>query len=169
MLDVEIGFNDINVSRVEREDLPQIQRWMELEKQFIGGKNNLEELTERFLESYISECEFFLKINKKEDIIGILKGRLEFKIPNEVWIWFFYINNKYRKTSLNIEIIQQLINYFTEEYGIDVFFTRIAKNDFENIHLWKAVGFRVVRMVKNFYRIDGKYMDMLIMKKYRRV
>jgi RimJ/RimL family protein N-acetyltransferase len=165
MLELEINFNDINVSNVEKKDLTQIQAWMEVEKQFVYGENSLEELYERYLESYISECEFFLKINKKNELIGILKGRLEFKNPNEVWIWFFYLNNEYRTIDVGVKIIQELINYFFDEYGIDIYFTRIIKADGENVGFWKNIGFKIVRMVKDFYCIDGKYMDMLIMKK----
>ena len=165
MLELEINFNDINVSNVEKKDLTQIQAWMEVEKQFAYGENSLEELYERYLESYISECEFFLKINKKNELIGILKGRLEFKNPNEVWIWFFYLNNEYRTIDVGVKIIQELINYFFDEYGIEICFTRIIKDDGENVGFWKNIGFNIVRMVKDFYCIDGKYMDMLIMKK----
>lgn len=165
MLELEINFNDISVSNIEKKDLAQIQAWMETEKQFVYGENSLEELHERYLESYISECEFFLKINKKEELIGILKGRLEFKNPNEVWLWFFYLNNECRKADLGMKIVQELINYFLDEYGIDIYFTRIIKDDQENIEFWKRIGFKVVRVVKNFYCIDGKYMDMLIMKR----
>lgn len=165
MLDVNIDFGDISVSRIEKVDLPQIEMCMELEKQFLGGIDNLDELSERFWESYISECEFFLKINKREKLIGILKGRMEFKNPNEVWIWFFYLNDNYKDTDLGSKIITELIKYFSEEYGTDIFFTRVAKNDSLNISFWKEVGFETVRMVKNFYRIDNEYVDMLIMKK----
>lgn len=165
MLDVEIQFDDINVSNIEKKDLPQLYEWMQLENQFINEENNIMELQERFLESYISECEFFLKINKKNSIIGTIKGRLEFKNPNEVWIWFFYVNNKYRTTDLSSKIIIELMDYFFQEYGIDIFFARLIKDDEENLKLWKKMGFKTIRMVKNFYSIDGKFKDMLIMKK----
>lgn len=164
MLDLEISFNDISILNIEKKDLQQIQAWMEVEKQFAYIENSLDELHERYLESYISECEFFLKIDKNGELIGALKGRLELKNPNEVWIWFFYLNNEYRNTGLGTRIMEELINYFSEEYGIDIFFTRIIKNDGENINFWKKIGFETIRMVKDFYQIDGKYMDMLIMK-----
>lgn len=167
MLEVKIEFKDITVSEIEKIDLPQIQKCLELERQVSGGIDNLEELTERFWESYISECEFFLKVNKKKNLIGILKGRLEFKNPNEVWIWFFCLNESHRNMNLGSEIIDHLTEYFFEEYGTNIFFTRIVKNDYDNVRFWKNVGFQTVRMVKNYYKIDNEYMDMLIMRKYK--
>lgn len=165
MLELKINFNDINISNIDEHELTEIQAWMEVENQFAYGEDSLEELYERYLESYISECEFFLKINNKDELIGILKGRLELKNPNEVWIWFFYLNHEYRNDSIGMKIIQELMNYFSDEYGIDIYFTRIIKENEENIVFWKNIGFKIVRIVKDFYCIDGKSMDMLIMKK----
>ncbi|KZL93835.1 GNAT family N-acetyltransferase [Clostridium magnum] len=165
MLELKINFNDINISNIDEHELTEIQAWMEVENQFAYGEDSLEELYERYLESYISECEFFLKINNKDELIGILKGRLELKNPNEVWIWFFYLNHEYRNASIGMKIIQELMNYFFDEYGIDIYFTRIIKENEENIVFWKNIGFKIVRIVKDFYCIDGKSMDMLIMKK----
>jgi ribosomal protein S18 acetylase RimI-like enzyme len=165
MLDIEMKFNNIIVSNVEKKDLPQIHEWMELEGKFVYEESNLNELNERFLESYISEGEFFLKINNNNELIGIIKGRLEFKNPNEAWIWFFYINDKYRVTSLSNNIINALISQFYQKYGIDIFFTRVIKNDSENIRFWRNMGFNIIRIVKDFYNINDEYIDMLIMKK----
>lgn len=165
MLEVELRFDDIDISNIKKRNLPKIQRWMILQDQFVNDETDLQELEERFLESYISECEFFLKINKKNELIGIIKGRIEFKNPNEVWIWSFYIDDEHRITNLNNEIIEKLLNYFSEGYGIDVFCSRIIKNDEESLRFWNKIGFKTVRMVKDFYSINGKHMDMLIMKK----
>lgn len=165
MLEVELRFNDINILNIEKSDLPQIQNWMKLQKQFVHDETDLQELKERFLESYISECEFFLKINRKQELLGIIKGRLEFKNPNEAWIWFFYIDDKYRTANLNNQIMEELLNYFLCEYDVDIFCTRIIKSDRESLEFWKNIGFKSVRMVKDFYTINGKFMDMLIMKR----
>ncbi len=165
MLDVNVKFDDIEISNINKEDLSIVKEWMELQKKISQEETDLEWLKERFLESYISECEFFLKINKNFKLIGVLKGRLEFKNPNEAWIWFFYIDDYYRNTKLNNRTLEELMKYFSNEYSIDMFFTRIIKDDKENLMFLKTVGFKIVRIVKNFYSIDGKYMDMMIMKK----
>jgi ribosomal protein S18 acetylase RimI-like enzyme len=165
VLDLEMNFEDISISSIEKKDLPQIQILIKNEEPFIYVKDSLEDLYERYLESYISECEFFLKISKQDILIGVLKGRLEFKNPNESWIWFFYLNAEYRNTGLDSKIIQQVTKYFYEEYGIELFFTRIIKNSEENINFWKKINFEIIRAVKDFYSVNGKYVDMLIMKK----
>ncbi|MHC6179026.1 GNAT family N-acetyltransferase [Clostridium sp. JNZ X4-2] len=165
MLDVEIRLRDVEISNVYQQDLIGIKKWMEMKKTFAEEERNLDKLTERFLESYISECEFFLKIKKREELIGILKGRIEFKSQNELWIWFFYLDKIYKDSDLGNVIIKELMGYFSKEYDAAVFFTRIIKNEIENLNFWKQMGFSVVRRVKNFYNINNRYMDMIIMRK----
>lgn len=165
MLDVEIKLRDVEISNVYQQDLIGIKKWMKMKKTFAEEETNLDKLTERFLESYISECEFFLKIKKSEELIGILKGRLEFKSQNELWIWFFYLDKIYKNSDLGNVIIKKLMSYFSKEYDAAVFFTRIIKNEIQNLDFWKQMGFSVVRRVKNFYNINNKYVDMIIMRK----
>ena len=70
MLDVEINFKDMKISGVEEKDLIGIQKWMETNNAFLKEESALEELKNRFLESYISECEFFFKIEIDMKIDG---------------------------------------------------------------------------------------------------
>ncbi|MFC0905095.1 GNAT family N-acetyltransferase [Clostridium sp. MT-14] len=164
MLDVEMMLrDDIEISNVHHRDLIEIKKWMEMKNAFAREETDLDKLTERFLESYISECEFFLKIKKNNKLAGILKGRIEFKVENELWIWFFYLDKIY--DDLRDFIIIELMNYFSKEYNATVFFTRVIKNEIENLNFWKQMGFKTIRMVKNFYNVNDRYMDMIIMGK----
>ena len=165
MLDVEIEFKDMKISSVEQKDLVGIQKWMETNKVFLKEESTLEELKNRFLESYISECEFFFKIEKSEKLAGILKVRVEFKRQNELWIWFFYLDNVCNKEDLRSGIIKYLMNYFNRRYGVNIFFARVIKDETNSIVFWKNIGFDLARIVKNFYNVNGKYIDMMLMKK----
>lgn len=165
MLDVEIKFKDIRISNVKGKDLIEIQSWMETNNDFLKEESNFEDLRNRFLESYISQCEFFFKIEKDKKLLGILKGRIEFKIQNELWIWFFYVDNKYRYEDLRSTIINSVINYFFKKYGVNIFFARVIRNEPDNINFWKNIGFNVTRIVRNFYNINGENIDMVLMKR----
>ncbi|BAH05825.1 GNAT family N-acetyltransferase [Clostridium kluyveri] len=165
MLDVNIKFKDMKISSVEEKDLIGIQKWMETNKVFLKEESTLEELKNRFLESYISECEFFFKIEKSEKLAGILKGRVEFKKQNELWIWFFYLDNICNNEDLRIDIIKYLMNYFNRRYGVNIFFARVIKDETNNIVFWKNIGFNLTRIVKDFYNVNGRHIDMMLMKK----
>lgn len=166
MFDVSIQFEDISILNMEEKDMLLVQQWMnEEQSSHINEPLKLNELYERFLEYYVSECEFFLKILKNNIFVGILKGRIEFKNPNEVWIWDFYIDNKIVEENLAGKILNNIMKFFFESYGIMDFFTGIAEKDMKTIKFLKKNKFQLLRISKDFYNINEKYMDMLIFKR----
>lgn len=166
MFDVSIQFEDIKILNIEENDMVLVQQWINDEEVSIVDKPlNLNELYERFLEYYVSECEFFLKILKNNTIIGILKGRIEFKNPNEVWIGYFYMNKNIVAEGLESKILNNIMRFFGEGYGIMHFFTGVAEKDAEAIRLFKRNKFDLFRVSKDFYNVNEQYMDMLIFKR----
>ena len=161
MLDIDINFEDIELSNIQKCDLHYIEKWNESEEGF-----NFSQLNDRFLESVLSECEYFLKIVKNNKFIGIIKGRVEFKNINEAWVWFYYLNEEENTEGLDCKIMEELLSYFSQEYDIRIFFTRVAAEDSVSVKLWESIGFKPLRLVRNFYNINDKSMDMLIMEKF---
>ena len=159
MLDIDMNFNDIEITNIKPKDLLFIQKWSEYDE-----KSRREQLTERYLESCLSECEYFLKISKKGNLIGIIKGRVEFKNPNEAWIWFFNLEQQLEEPELDSIIMKNFFKYLTSEFDIKLFFTRVAVNDEAAIKFWKKIGFKALRLVKDYYNINGKNVDMVIME-----
>jgi RimJ/RimL family protein N-acetyltransferase len=167
MFDVHLDLNDLNISSVEKEDIISIQKWIndqnygsnDIEKQL-----GLREFYERFLEYYVSEGEFFLKITKDNNLIGVLKGRIEFKNPTEVWLWYFLIDKDYRGRGIGSEIINSVKEYFNDGFGIDNFYTGVCAEDTDVLRFWKKNGFNLIRVSKGFFSVDEKDRDMMIMK-----
>jgi ribosomal protein S18 acetylase RimI-like enzyme len=159
MLEASFDFDDIEITNILREDLPSIARKAEEDGHF-----SIARLDERFLESYLSECEYFLKILKGGSLIGLVKGRVEFKNPHEAWIWFYYIEERFDGSGLAAEIARQLLEYMKEEYLVKDFYIRVPMDDLKAIKFWKGMGFKTLRAVKDFYFIDGQNIDMLILE-----
>lgn len=163
MLDVSFNFGDIEITNILQEDLSSIIRRSESDKHF-----SIARLNERFLESYLSECEYFLKISREGAIIGLVKGRVEFKNPHEAWIWFFYMDGGEDSGALARSVAEKLLEYLNEEYCVRDFYIRVPVEEHKAIEFWKGMGFKLQRAVKDFYFIDGQNVDMLILenKKY---
>jgi len=159
MLEVSFNFDDIEITNILREDLPGIAAKAEQDGHF-----SIARLDERFLESYLSECEYFLKIMKGESLIGLVKGRVEFKNPHEAWIWFYFIDERSGKGGLDVSIARYLLEYLNEEYSVKDFYIRVPMDDLKAIQFWKGMGFKSLRAVKDFYFIDGQNIDMLILE-----
>lgn len=169
MFDVKINFDDIAITSVEKEDIKFIDEWINSQKNYIEKPGQYsfgyDELYERFIEYYVNECEMFLKIDIDGKLSGILKGRIEFKTPSEVMIWCFLIDNSLRNRGTGSRIINEVISYINKMYGIQYFFTGVMEEEKRNMKFWKDNGFKVIRIAKNFYKMDGIQKDMIILKK----
>lgn len=169
MFDIRIDFEDIHISSIEREDVIQIQKWIN-SQDIYDGKTlvkplHLEEFVERFIEYYMSESEFFLKIKKSEEIIGVFKGRVEFKNPNEVLIWCYILDNSIRGSGYGTKILNNILAYFKNNLGIVSFSASIVDGNMKAIKFWNKNRFNLLRISKNFFNIEGREFDMLILKR----
>jgi ribosomal protein S18 acetylase RimI-like enzyme len=168
MFDINFSFDNMNISSMESADIISAMEWLVSEKR-KGNLDerylNIRELRERFLESYLSEGEFFLKIIKGQDFVGMLKGRIEFKSSNEVWIWYYIINKDLKSKGIDSIILENLTSYFDKEFGIYSFFTVVSEDNIETKAFWNRNGFNLVRIAENFFENDGGDINMLIFKK----
>lgn len=166
MFDINIEFDEINISSIESQDLKSVQNWFNNEG--LGNKTEnplkFNEFYKRFIEYYASECEFFLKINCKQKLIGVVKGRVEFKKDNEVWFTDFLIDNENRNEKLSFDILDKVMHYFCSSYGIDNFFAAVNEEDIMVMEFWKGNQFKIQRIAKNFYDVNEEKKDMFILK-----
>lgn len=166
MFDVDFYIDDIFVSSIEKEDVILVQHW--INNQYINSENEkplvFKDFYERFLEYYVSENEFFLKIEMNDKLIGVIKGRMEFKNINEVWLWYYLLDKDYRNKGIGSIIIKAMIKYFNVELGIFDFYAGICERDIDIFNFWKKNNFKKLRVSKDFFNISGQDMDMIILK-----
>lgn len=168
MFKINIESNGINIRNIEEEDILYIQKWFNYQQLFYTDKNkplDLKEFYERYLEYYLSEGEFFLKILKEDTIVGMIKGRVEFKNPNEVWIGCFMIDRNLRNKGFGSKILKGFTNYLWMRHGICIFYSGVIKGDNSALNFWKGNGFTALRVAKDYFSTDGKKEDLLILRK----
>ena len=167
MFDINLQFDEVDISSIENQDLSYVQNWFNNERLgCIKTENPLKssEFYKRFIEYYASECEFFLKVNFKQKLIGIIKGRVEFKNTNEVWITDFLIDNENRNEKVSSNILNKVMCYFCNSYGINSFSVGIMEEDIMVMEFWEFNCFEIQRIAKNYYNINGIKKDMFILK-----
>lgn len=167
MFDINIKIDDISISSIEKEDIIYIQKWINNQQALninIENPLGLKELYQRFLEYYVSESEFFLKLNLGESLIGVLKGRLEFKNDNEVWFWYYLIDHEFRGKGIGSNIVKEVMDYFSNNFGIYNFYTGVPAKDVDIKRFWLNNNFNLIRVSKNFFNINGEEIDMHILK-----
>ncbi|PPK47973.1 ribosomal protein S18 acetylase RimI-like enzyme [Clostridium algidicarnis DSM 15099] len=169
MFNFKTAIDDVVISDINKEDLIDVRQWLnsqkDMDKDFENKGITFEEMLERFLEYYISENEIFFKITKDKKIIGIFKGRFEFKDINQFIIWYFLIDKKHRNKGIGTKIITKLIEYSKEKMNIDEICSVTIKDNYDGIRFWKNLGFKEMRIVKDFFDRGNKTKDMIILKK----
>lgn len=171
MFDIELLIDDIKLSSVEKEDMHIIKNWMQEEMNAGSGIlwTDISGLDDRFLEYYMSENEFFLKVVKQDKFVGILKGRVEFRNPNDVFIGCFILDSNLRGEGVGSRILLETIKYFENNLAIHNFYTSIVDGSKDAIKFWTKNSFVLHRISKNFFNIEGKERDMLIFKRLENV
>lgn len=168
MFNIDIVSHDISIMNVEKEDMLKIQKWINNQRVLnVYAKKNygIKDFYERYLEYYVSEGEYFVKVLSESELIGIIKGRIEFKNPNEVWIMCYLIEIKLYSTDLATLIINKFLTHLYENYGMRNFYTFVSVNNLEMLELWKNNDFKISRVTNNFLEVDGKDKDILILRK----
>ncbi|MCY6485067.1 GNAT family N-acetyltransferase [Clostridium aestuarii] len=166
MFDIRLNFKNVEISSVEKEDLDSVYKW------FINGLNcnfdkkqkplTQKQFYEMFLAYYLSECEFFLKVERKKETIGIVKGAIEFKNPNQVWLKWFFINEQFRNEGVGTEILKKIINYFYRECRINDFYIKVPKCYINILQFFKKNDFKLI----GFSNEKNQYQDkVMILKK----
>lgn len=166
MFYIKLNFQDIEISSIEKEDLNNTYKWFANEEIFMSRMCpkciDEKQFYERFLEYYFSECEFFLKIKKQGKIIGILKGRIEFKNPNRVWIGYIMLDHTIRGKGMGSKILHKLVDYFILECGIYDFYIKVSQENLKFISFFRKNRFNVSTFIQN---LDEKFYDKVILLK----
>ena len=167
MLDLALMKDGIAISSINKEDAFSISQWIEREKNYLKESSSInsiefDEFMKRFIEYYITDNEIFLKLQKEDEIIGVLKGRVEGK---ELIFWFFMLGYEYRGRGLGKEIINIIIEHFCNDKGIKSFSAAVSSGNEQALRFWKNNDFEAVRITKNFFEDVKDDKDLIIFKK----
>lgn len=154
MVQVYINYNGISISSVEKQDAKYVQQWFNNKNAMvcygIDDYVGTNEFNEIFLEYYISETEIFLKIIKDNNLIGIFRGRIEFKDESRIWISYFALDSVYLRSYDENYLLEQILKYFSKNYGINNFLVGISDVDKKTLKLLENNGFYTIRTSSDF-------------------
>ncbi len=170
MLDLTLKSDDIIISSIGKEDALKVQRLIEGQEDYLDEDSYInsirfDEFMKRFIEYYITENEIFFKILMDDEIIGVVKGRLEGKEDKELFLWFFMLDSKYRGLGMGKAILNILIDYFNHTLGVKIFSSGVCSCNDKAIRFWENNGFKPVRVTKNFFEEMENNKDLIIFKK----
>jgi len=171
-MNIEIeGFTFRDIKKNELAQVLQIYNNDSSETGFgIGSNRNIsmEELEEKYLEVLISSHEFFIGIfsNKSDDeLIGVLKGRIDYDKSDEAWITSFIIKEEYRNKGIGNKTINAFISYMHKTYDVKSFSAGVISKNTKGINFWSKAGFKHIRTIERYIDINNNFEDFIILKK----
>ena len=167
---VNIINNDIVIRNMEKEDLTEVLRCVNQSDESVVAMGRaslftLEEIHQRYIEALINSMEFFCCIEYKEITIGILKGRLESKNPNELCLTSLILLEEYRGLGLGTKILKSVEEYFANNFYVDKFYALIIENNKRARQFWVNNNYKIARVTMGVEEIGSPCM--VILDKYR--
>lgn len=168
---INIINGDIKIRNIEKEDLNEVLECVNQSNESITAMGraslfSMEEIHQRYLETLINSLEFFCCIELKGIKIGIIKGRLESKSPNELSIMSLILLEEYRGQGLGTIILKSVEDYFTDNFCVDKFNAIIMENNKRAIQFWANNNYKIARVTKGVKEIGGLGMIILDKIKY---
>ena len=170
MLSLNIQAQTVYFKDIKLEHLPQILKWYNKIDDFkfatgIDQPMTIEMLTEKYAEVSICTNEFFVGIYcaTHHQMIGILKGRLEYENKHSVWISSLVIDLLYQNKGYGSVAIKMLLDHFKDFNQIKDAYLAVIEVNEQGIGFWHKNSFTEVRKIKNHIKLQNKQQNVIIM------
>lgn len=167
---VNIINGDIAIRNIEKPDLNEVLRCVNQSDESVVAMGrasifSLEEIHQRYLETLINSMEFFCCIEYREIAIGILKGRLESKNPNELCLTSLILLEEYRGLGLGTKVLESVEEYFSSKFSVNKFYALIMEDNNRAQQFWLNNNYKIARVTRGVEEIGGP--GMVVFNKYK--
>lgn len=135
----------------------------------IDRRMSLADITEKYLEVLVNSHEFFIGIFLEEasdlNLVGVIKGRIDYENIEEAWISSILIDNRHQRMGIGTKSVRVLIDMLNKSYDIKRFFIGlIAGNDVGRL-FWQKLEFNYLRTIEQYIQFKNIAADFIIMKR----
>lgn len=153
MIPVNISFEDYEITNIKYEDLNDVLNCINQNHENIKalGRStplSMENIRQRYMETLINSMEFFCGIYFKKQVVGILKGRIEVKSLNELWLLSLLLTEEHRQKGLGSKILKYTEEYFESSYCVEKFCVVIMEGNNEGQRFWKRNNYMLNRITR---------------------
>jgi RimJ/RimL family protein N-acetyltransferase len=170
MLSLLIEDKNLVIRDVDKPQVLKIQKWFDSSsiedyKYAMGSDKPMTaaDLYEKYLEVLINAREFFLSINIDDNLIGFIKGRVDYKEEGEIWIMSMLIDVPYQNKGIGKRVLGLIMDEFKKKFGFTKYYACIVNDNAQGKAFWKSNNFNEYRSSKDYFMIDNKCCDMVIM------
>ncbi|MCR4944552.1 MAG: GNAT family N-acetyltransferase [Clostridium sp.] len=167
MIDVEFDFDEYEFRNVQKCDVNILYEWMKKNNNkydVISLDKQL--LYRRYLEYYFAEDEFFIKVLKGGKIDGIIKGNINGENKNDLFLWYFLVDEDNRNKGEGRKIIDTFSNYMCKKYQLKNIKAGVSSENSDALSFWESLGFEEFRISEKFFQIsDTDFENLVIMNR----
>jgi RimJ/RimL family protein N-acetyltransferase len=166
MIPVNVKKENFIIRNIEASDLKAVLNCInEAEENFktLGRDISLDyyELEQRYLESLMNSLEYFCGIYFEEKLIGIVKGRIENRAEEELWILSYLLLQEYRNKGIGTKILKGIEEYFHLNYSIDKYCILILDSNKKGLKFWMNNNYLISRKTNSLGLENGSEMIIL--------
>lgn len=174
MLTLNIQLDNLVFKDITKEDLGDVlDLYNQNEKNIyatgIDRRMSLEDINEKYLEVLVNSHEFFTGIFTGEvpalQMVGVLKGRIDYENSDEAWISSVLIDNRYQRLGIGTKAVDALIELLNKSYDVKRFYIGIISGNDVGKHFWNKLGFKYFRTIEQYIKLKNLAVDFIIMEK----
>ena len=172
MLRLNIANNQLRFMDIKPEMLPEVLKWYNNVDEFkyatgIDKPIDMGCMLQKYEEVAICSSEFFVGIyaDRREKMIGILKGRLKSGKTPIVWISSIVIDPALQGKGYGSQALAMLLEYLRQNSCIQSAYIAVVEENGHGLRFWDKNGFRFVRKIEKHMLIDDKKQNVVIMRK----
>lgn len=171
MMPINISIDDIVIRNLENSELVGAYKCIDQKDENFRAlgrtsKFSFDDIKQRYLETLINSLEFFCGIFCKDNIIGIIKGRMEVENHKELCLLSFILLDEYRGYGIGSRILSAFEDYFHYNFSVNKYCAMIMYNDKRINDFWIKNGYEVKRVTKSTG--SDFSMGMMILEKGRK-
>lgn len=172
MLSLIVDDKDMILKDIDKSELLKIVKWFESGDPYqykiamgIDKPMTYADLHEKYLEALINAHEFFLSINYNREIVGFIKGRVDYKDEGEVWIMAMFVEDIHQNMGIGRRALELIVSEFKQKLGFHIFFACLVEDNVQAKAFWEGSGFTEYRLSKGYFTIENKSRDLVIMQR----
>ena len=135
----------------------------------IDRRMSLRDINEKYLEVLVNSHEFFTGIFlEKEDalqLVGVIKGRIDYENSEEAWISSILVDNRYQRLGIGTKAAEALINMLNKSYDVKRFYIGIIAGNSVGRCFWQKLDFSYFRTIEQYIKLNALAEDFIIMKR----
>lgn len=174
MLKINLENEDLVFRDIRKENLNKVLELYNQNEQNVYATGtdlpmSLNDINEKYLEVLVNSHEFFtgvfIKDSTVNELIGVVKGRIDYENSQEAWISSILIDGYHQKRGIGQKSIDSIIQLLNESYDIRRIYIGIIAGNKVGKKFWHKLGFNYIRTIEQYIRLNNNVEDFIIMKK----